>query len=79
MTARATITSPAALQCRICGQQYPVEPLTICEDCFGPLEPAYDLQSVDGVDWQCPGSGEASWKVCADTQRAGQAPHGDDG
>jgi len=43
-----TIASPAALQCRICGQQYPVEPLTICEECFGPLEPSYDLQSVDG-------------------------------
>jgi len=42
------ITSPHALQCRECGQQYPVEPLTICEECFGPLEPAYDLQSVDG-------------------------------
>jgi threonine synthase len=41
-------TSPAALQCRMCGQQYAVEPLTICEECFGPLEPAYDLQSVDG-------------------------------
>jgi threonine synthase len=41
-------SSPAALQCRICGQQYPVEPLTICEECFGPLEPAYDLQSIDG-------------------------------
>ena len=47
-----TISSPAALQCRICGQQYPVEPLTICEECFGPLEPAYDLQSVDGVDFR---------------------------
>jgi threonine synthase len=45
---RPAITSPAALQCRICGQQYPVEPLTICEECFGPLEPAYDLQSLDG-------------------------------
>lgn len=42
------ITSPVALQCRICGQQYPVEPLTICEECFGPLEPAYDLQGIDG-------------------------------
>ena len=52
MTGRPTITSPAALQCRICGQQYPVEPLTICEECFGPLEPAYDLQSVDGVDFR---------------------------
>jgi threonine synthase len=42
------ISSPMALQCRECGAQYRVEPLTICEECFGPLEPAYDLQSVDG-------------------------------
>ena len=42
------ITTPMALQCRECGAQYPVEPLTICEECFGPLEPAYDLQGVDG-------------------------------
>jgi threonine synthase len=42
------IATPQALQCRICGAQYPVEPLTICEECFGPLEPAYDLQAVDG-------------------------------
>ncbi len=48
VTATNGITLPAALQCRICGQQYPVEPLTICEECFGPLEPAYDLQSIDG-------------------------------
>ena len=52
VTLHPTITSPAALQCRICGQQYPVEPLTICEECFGPLEPSYDLQSVDGVDFR---------------------------
>jgi threonine synthase len=43
-----TIITPMALQCRECGAQYPVEPLTICEECFGPLEPAYDLQGVDG-------------------------------
>jgi threonine synthase len=48
VTRTATLDNPAALQCRICGQQYPVEPLTICEECFGPLEPAYDLQSIDG-------------------------------
>jgi threonine synthase len=47
MTHRDVIT-PMALQCRECGAQYPVEPLTICEECFGPLEPAYDLQGVDG-------------------------------
>jgi threonine synthase len=43
------ITTPEALQCRICGARYPVEPLTICEECFGPLEPAYDLDAVDGT------------------------------
>jgi threonine synthase len=48
VTATDGIALPAALQCRICGQQYAVEPLTICEECFGPLEPAYDLQSIDG-------------------------------
>src|SRR3990170_3268369 len=47
-----TITSPAALECRECGATYPVEPLTICEECFGPLEPAYDLEHVDGVEFR---------------------------
>ena len=47
-----TIASPAALECRECGQRYPVEALTICEECFGPLEPAYDLEHVDGTDFR---------------------------
>jgi threonine synthase len=49
VTRAAAIVTPAALQCRMCGAQYPVEPLTICEECFGPLEPAYDLESIDGM------------------------------
>ncbi len=32
-----------------CGAQYPVEPLTICEECFGPLEPAYDLKAWTAI------------------------------
>jgi threonine synthase len=44
------ISSPQALACRECGERYPVEPRTICEECFGPLEPAYDLSAIDGVD-----------------------------
>jgi threonine synthase len=47
-----TVTSPLALECRECGARYPVEPLTICEECFGPLEPAYDLGAIDGVDFR---------------------------
>jgi threonine synthase len=46
------ITSPQALECRECGTRYPVEPLTICEECFGPLEPAYDLAAIDGIDFR---------------------------
>ena len=47
-----SITSPAALRCRICGTEYPVEPLSICEECFGPLEPAYDLEAIDGAEFK---------------------------
>jgi threonine synthase len=46
------LTNPQALECRECGARYPVEPLTICEACFGPLEPWYDLSAIDGVDFR---------------------------
>jgi threonine synthase len=47
-----TITSPDALECRECGARYPAEPLAICEECFGPLEPAYDLDAIDGLEFR---------------------------
>lgn len=31
-----------ALRCRECGSEYPIEPLHVCEYCFGPLEVEYD-------------------------------------
>lgn len=34
------------LKCRICGAPYPVEPLSICEECFGPLEVDYDYDAI---------------------------------
>ncbi|MBO0723287.1 MAG: threonine synthase [Blastocatellia bacterium] len=34
------------LKCRICGEPYPVEPLSICEECFGPLEVDYDYHAI---------------------------------
>src|ERR1700684_4649292 len=30
------------LKCRECGTPYPLEALYVCEQCFGPLEVAYD-------------------------------------
>jgi threonine synthase len=37
------------LKCRECGKPYAVEPLAICEDCFGPLEVDYDYDAIRGV------------------------------
>jgi threonine synthase len=35
-----------ALRCRECGREYALEPLHVCEFCFGPLEVAYDYQAM---------------------------------
>lgn len=37
------------LKCRECGQEYPEEPLHVCETCFGPLEVAYDYARIKRV------------------------------
>ena len=34
------------LRCRECEREYPVEPLNVCEFCFGPLEVTYDYDSI---------------------------------
>ncbi len=34
------------LKCKECGQEYPTEPLHVCEMCFGPLEAAYKYDEV---------------------------------
>jgi threonine synthase len=40
-----TRTAPfyaTGLRCRVCGEGYPLDPIHVCERCFGPLEVAYD-------------------------------------
>ena len=34
------------LKCRECGREYAVEPIYVCEFCFGPLEVAYDYAAA---------------------------------
>ncbi|MGD0281521.1 MAG: threonine synthase [Dissulfurispiraceae bacterium] len=34
------------LKCRECGREYPVDPIYVCEFCFGPLEVVYDYKSI---------------------------------
>ncbi|MBI2907108.1 MAG: threonine synthase [Chloroflexi bacterium] len=38
-----------ALKCRECGREYPLEPINVCEFCFGPLEVAYNYHDLGGV------------------------------
>ncbi len=35
-----------ALKCRNCGKEYEEGPISICEDCFGPLEVVYDFEGI---------------------------------
>jgi threonine synthase len=37
-----------ALKCKECGEEYPLEALYVCEQCFGPLEVCYDYSGLDG-------------------------------
>ncbi len=34
------------LKCRECGREYPVDPIYVCEFCFGPLEVSYDYTMI---------------------------------
>lgn len=35
-----------ALKCRACGKEYPLEPIYVCEYCFGPVEVIYDYERL---------------------------------
>ena len=35
-----------ALRCRECHRQFPLEPIYVCDFCFGPLEVAYDYEAM---------------------------------
>ena len=37
------------LRCRECGEGFPIEPLNVCDFCFGPLEPGYDYEAIARV------------------------------
>lgn len=34
------------LKCRECGREYKIDPIYVCEFCFGPLEVSYDYSSI---------------------------------
>jgi threonine synthase len=39
-----------SLKCKECGASYPLEANFVCENCFGPLEAAYDHSSLDAEE-----------------------------
>jgi len=38
-----------ALKCRSCSREYPIQPLNVCDFCFGPLEVVYDYDAIARV------------------------------
>jgi threonine synthase len=38
------------LRCKECGSDYPLEARYVCEQCFGPLEAAYDYSDLDAAE-----------------------------
>ena len=38
-----------AMRCKECLREYPVEPINVCEYCFGPLELVYDYEAIRKV------------------------------
>jgi threonine synthase len=49
--------SVQSLRCKECGETYPLDARYVCEQCFGPLEVAYDFSDLD--------AGEARRKIQA--------------
>jgi threonine synthase len=39
-----------SLRCKECGETYPLDARFVCEQCFGPLEVAYDLSDLDPAE-----------------------------
>ena len=42
------LENPTSLECRECHTCYAVRPISVCEECFGPLEPLYDKSRTNG-------------------------------
>jgi|TARA_B100000315_G_scaffold260213_1_gene320015 threonine synthase len=40
------VTNVTCLKCRNCGDKYEIQPISICEECFGPLEVEYDFEQI---------------------------------
>jgi threonine synthase len=42
-------TAVKALRCKGCGETYPIAPIYVCENCFGPLEVEYDFSHLTAL------------------------------
>lgn len=41
-----TLPNVQSLRCKECGRDYPLDPIYVCDFCFGPLEVAYDYDAA---------------------------------
>jgi len=47
---RRSRCSVESLRCKECGRDYPLEARFVCDNCFGPLEVAYDFSGLDAAE-----------------------------
>ena len=51
--ANPNMSHARALRCRRCGQEYPLQPLSLCDFCLSPLEVSYDYTAMaGGLSWE---------------------------
>jgi len=52
------------LRCRACGALQPADERYVCGDCFGPIEPAYDLASLEPavLKWEIENGPRSLWR-----------------
>ena len=43
------MSNATALRCKECTREYPLDPMNVCEFCFGPLEVVYDYDAIARV------------------------------
>jgi threonine synthase len=55
-----------SLRCKECGTTYPLEALFVCEQCFGPLEVAYDFSGLEPAETKrrIQAGSRGIWRYC---------------
>src|SRR4029079_6030891 len=65
--ARSASRALIGLRCRACNALQPADERYVCGECFGPIEPAYDLASFDArvLRWEIENGPRTLWRYAS--------------